>query len=946
VRIFQLAKELNVESQEIMDALDDMGVEHVRSNLAALDDELVKELRLLFKPKPSTAKASKEEAVKRALAEREAREKAAEEAARREDERKQAARRAALERAAARRDELRRESEQAKKSRQEQQRTAQDEAATEPPRREEPTPAEPPKAPPQTQEPAARIEQQPTPQSTEAEEHPIVAEHIEDPEVAATAGETGGESAEGEAAATEEEPRPEAPEQAEDEQAPTGPEAADADKPAGLGKAVVAPPPTTAKERAEMLGKPLSEARQRPAGRRRPAPQPSAPAAPPRGAPPRPGAPGGAPGGAPPKKRSKRQAARKKAAEEQAAAERQQQEAAQKAGADDQPVGQVKVSDGITVKDLAERMGRKAKDLIQRLFMEKKILATINHALDEETAKWVVETFGGTPVVIGVEEEAAAPAAEAPAEEEQAEAAASAGSHPRAPVVTMMGHVDHGKTSLLDVIRKTRIAEREAGGITQHIGAYKIHEPTTRSKELTGDIVFLDTPGHEAFTSMRSRGAKITDIVVLVVAADDGVMPQTLEAINHARAAGDPLIVAVNKIDKPGANPDRVLQQLAEREVLVEEFGGDVVAVRVSAKTMEGIGDLLEMIQLVAEVQELKADPERPASGTVLEAKLDKSRGPIATVLVQNGTLQVGDVFVVGSSTGRVRALVDEQQQRLDSAGPSTPVVVMGLSDVPQAGDTLQVFADEQKARQIALYRQEKVREEEQARRSAAPTLERLHAMIAEGEVNELPMVVKADVQGSAEVLVHAVEKLSTSEVQVRVIHAGTGAITENDILLASASGAIVVGFNVRPERGVLDVAEREGVDVRLHTVIYKVTEEIEQAMLATLSPVEKEVYLGRAQVRDTFKVPKIGTVAGCYVVDGEVRRDARVRLLRDNVVVHEGRIASLKRFKDDAKQVRQGFECGIGLERFQDIKLGDEIEAFAIVTSKRDSLETDRARS
>jgi translation initiation factor IF-2 len=389
-----------------------------------------------------------------------------------------------------------------------------------------------------------------------------------------------------------------------------------------------------------------------------------------------------------------------------------------------------------------------------------------------------------------------------------------------------------------------------------------------------------------------------------------------------------------------------VIQQLAEHGVLVEEYGGDVVAVRVSAKTMEGIDDLLEMIQLVAEVQELRADPERPATGTVIEAKLDKSRGPIATVLVQNGTLRVGDVFVVGSSTGRVRALVDDLDQRLEGAGPATPVVVMGLSDVPQAGDTLQVFADEQKARQIALYRQEKTREEEQARRASAPTLERLHAMIAEGQVNELPMVVKADVQGSAEVLVHAVEKLSTSEVQVRVIHAGTGAITENDILLASASGAIVVGFNVRPERGVLEIAEREGVDVRLHTVIYKVTEEIEQAMLATLSPVEKEVYLGRAEVRDTFKVPKVGTIAGCYVVDGEVRRDARVRLLRDNVVVHEGRIASLKRFKDDAKQVRQGFECGIGLERYQDIKLGDEIEAFAVVTSRRDSLETNPARS
>lgn len=596
------------------------------------------------------------------------------------------------------------------------------------------------------------------------------------------------------------------------------------------------------------------------------------------------------------------------------------------------------------MKDLAERMNRKAKDLIQRLFMEKKILATINHALDEETARWVVEAFGGTPRLIEIEEEALGGTAESERTEEEA-AAAAGGTHPRAPVVTMMGHVDHGKTSLLDRIRRSRVAEREAGGITQHIGAYKVLQPTPDGSG-ESEIVFLDTPGHEAFTSMRARGAKITDIIVLVVAADDGVMPQTLEAINHARAAGDPLVVAVNKVDKPGANPDRVLQQLAEHEVLVEQFGGDVVAVQVSAKTGDGIDDLLEMILLVAEVQELKADPDRPASGTVLEAKLDKSRGPVATVLVQNGTLSIGDVFVVGSSTGRVRALFDENNQRVDKAGPATPVVVMSFDDVPQAGDMLQVFADEQKARQIALYRQDKVREEEQARRAAAPTIERLHAMIQQGEVNEVPLVVKADVQGSSEVLVHALERLSTEEVQVRVIHSGTGAITENDILLASASRAIVIGFNVRPERGVLEIAEREGVDVRLHTVIYKVTEEIEQAMLATLSPVEKEVYLGRAEVRDTFKVPKIGTIAGCYVIDGEVRRDAKVRLLRDNVVIHEGRISSLRRFKDDAKAVRQGFECGIGLERYQDIKLGDEIEAFEIVASKRDSLEPNRASS
>ncbi|MCU0254768.1 MAG: translation initiation factor IF-2, partial [Acidobacteria bacterium] len=501
--------------------------------------------------------------------------------------------------------------------------------------------------------------------------------------------------------------------------------------------------------------------------------------------------------------------------------------------------------------------------------------------------------------------------------------------------------VDHGKTSLLDAIRKTRVAEREAGGITQHIGAYKVKH---RREGLDREIVFLDTPGHEAFTMMRSRGARVTDIVVLVVAADDGVMPQTIEAINHAKAAAVPLVVAVNKVDKPGARPERVKQQLADRGVLVEDFGGDVVAVDVSAKALTGIDNLLEMILLVTDLQELGANPDVPAAGTVLEAKLDKARGPIATVLVQNGTLRVGDVFVVGSLVGRVRALVDEHEKRVTKAEPSTPVVVMGLEDVPQAGDTLQVFPDEQRARQIALYRQTKRREEEAARRTKLPTLETLHQQIKEGDVSELAIVVKADVQGSVEVLRKSIEDLSTPEVTVRVIHSGTGAISETDILLASASRAIVVGFNVRPDRGVADVAREEGVDIRLHTVIYNVTEEIKKAMLAQLSPVEKEVALGRVEVRQVFRIAKIGVVAGCYVTDGVVRRDAQVRLLRDNVVIHTGKISTLRRFKDDAREVRSGFECGIALERYQDLKPGDELEAFTIEMTRRESLDPSAA--
>ncbi len=861
MRIFQIAQELGVDSKEILDALEDMGLQ-VKSNLAALEEDVVTELRDLFKPKPKAAITPKEEAVRRAIADREARERAAEEAARREEERKAQARRAALERAAKRRQ------------------AAHAPAAP----AAEPVPVEP--------ERAARGEVPAAP-----------AGPAERPTEAVARADEG--TARPEAAAPATAPPPTPPPASRPPHAPPT---------SRLGRAVIAPPPATAKERAELLGRPLSQIRGGTAApSRRATPGGARPAAPPAAPGPRrphpPAPPSRTTPTAPP--------------------------VARRPAEPEVPVGEITISEGITVKDLAERMDRKAKDIITRLFLQKGIMATINHALDEDTARWVVEAFGGTATVVGMEVEAIAEALSGQSTEAVQQATGK--KSPRAPVVTFMGHVDHGKTSLLDAIRKTRVAEREAGGITQHIGAYKVrHRREGDEKE----IVFLDTPGHEAFTLMRARGARVTDIVVLVVAADDGVMPQTVEAINHARAAGVPLVVAVNKVDKPNARPERVKQQLADREVLVEDFGGEVVSVPVSAKALSGIDHLLEMILLVADMQELGANPDVPATGTVLEAKLDKARGPIATVLVQNGTLKVGDVFVVGSLVGRVRALVDEHDKRVSDAGPSTPVVVMGLEDVPQAGDTLQVFPDEQRARQISLYRQTKRREEDAARRAGRPTLETLHQQIQEGEVKELAIVVKADVQGSVEVLRKSIEDLSTPEVGVRVIHAGTGAVSETDILLASASRAIVIGFNVRPDRGVVDTAREEGVDIRLHTVIYDVTDEIKKAMLAQLSPVEKEVPLGRVEVRQVFRIAKVGTVAGCYVTEGIVRRDAQARLLRDNVVIHTGRIATLRRFKEDAREVRSGFECGIALERYNDIKPGDEIEAYTVEMTRRESLE------
>jgi translation initiation factor IF-2 len=495
----------------------------------------------------------------------------------------------------------------------------------------------------------------------------------------------------------------------------------------------------------------------------------------------------------------------------------------------------------------------------------------------------------------------------------------------RAPVVTVMGHVDHGKTSLLDAIREARVAEREAGGITQHIGAYHV---TINNR----DIVFLDTPGHEAFTLMRARGAKVTDIVVLVVAADDGVMPQTREAIDHAKAASVPMIVAINKIDKPNANTERVKRELTELDLMPEEWGGKTVTVEVSARKKTNLDLLLEMILLVSEIGELKANPKRSATGTVLEAKLDKGRGPVATVLVQDGTLSVGDTFIAGPIVGRVRALIDDRGRPTKSAGPSTPVEVLGLAGLPQPGDVFQV-ADAAKARQIATFREEQAKTRALGAKGGRLTLESLQAQISEGGMKELPIIIKADVQGSAEVLADTLTKLSDERVKIRIIHSGVGAINESDVLLAAASNAIVIGFNVRPDRNAADVAERDKVDIRLHSVIYNVVDEMKKAMSGLLEPTLREVRIGSADVRETFKVPKFGTIAGCMVMEGRITRsgDTQARLLRDNVVVYEGKIGSLRRFKDDVSEVKAGFECGIGFERYNDIKVGDVIEAFVV---------------
>lgn len=569
------------------------------------------------------------------------------------------------------------------------------------------------------------------------------------------------------------------------------------------------------------------------------------------------------------------------------------------------------MAEGITVKELSEKLGIKANLVIKRL-VEKKIFATINQTLDVKLAEELARDFGASTNKVSYEEETTHEIQQTEVEQDRER---------RPPVVTIMGHVDHGKTSLLDAIRMANVAAGEAGGITQHIGAYHVEKNGK-------NVVFIDTPGHEAFTRMRARGAKVTDIVVLVVAADDGVMPQTLEAIDHAKAAGVPIIVAINKIDKPDAQPDRIKQQLADRGLLAEDWGGDTVMVPVSARAKTNLDLLLEMILLVAELQDLKANPARPAMGTVLEAQLDRGRGPVATVLVRNGTLRVGDYFICGSVFGRVRAMFDDAGQSIREVAPSMPAEVLGLESLPEVGDSLQVVTDTAKAKQIVIYRESKARELAMSRTNRI-TLDQLHDQLKEGETKELNIILKTDVGGTAEVLTDTLQKLSNDKVKIRVLHSGVGAITDTDVLLASASNAIIVGFNVRPERTAQATADQEKVDIRLHTIIYELADEIKKAMSGLLEPVFKEVYKGRAQVREVFRISKVGQVAGCFVDDGVLTRNSEVRLLRDNVVIYTGKIESLKRFKNDASEVKSGFECGVSLANFNDVKPGDVIEAF-----------------
>jgi translation initiation factor IF-2 len=602
------------------------------------------------------------------------------------------------------------------------------------------------------------------------------------------------------------------------------------------------------------------------------------------------------------------------------------------AGRMDSPGGEgdlkpVRLVEGSTVKEFAEKLGIKPKDVVA-LLLQQGVFATINQALNDEVVMDLGHRFGYEVSFVPFEEMIA--------EEEFEELIATDADDvevPRAPVVTVMGHVDHGKTSLLDAIRTTNVAGGEAGGITQHIGAYSVQVPSPDNPNETRRVVFLDTPGHEAFTLMRARGAKATDVVVLVVAADDGVMPQTIEAIEHSRAAGVPIVVAINKVDKPDANPDRVRQELAQQGLNAVEWGGETEMVQVSAKKRENIDTLLETILLTSDILNLRASTTRLASGVVLEAKLDRGRGAVATALVQQGTLRVGDPFIVGQIFGKVRAMFNDRGEAVTEVGPATPVEVLGLQGVPQAGESFQVVADVSRAQQISGHRQAAERQ-----RTLIKSTKRGIEALGETEVKELLVVLKADVQGSVEVLKSTLQKMSSERVKVKVVRSGVGAITESDVLLASATQAgtsstavVIIGFNVRPESRAGDLAKQEGVDIRLHSIIYKVEEEIKAAQIGMLEKIEREKILGKADVREVFRVPKIGAVAGCMVIDGIMKRNARARLIRDGVVSWEGNIISLRRFKDDASEVREGFECGIGLENFNDIKVGDQIEAYMI---------------
>ena len=584
--------------------------------------------------------------------------------------------------------------------------------------------------------------------------------------------------------------------------------------------------------------------------------------------------------------------------------------------------GVVEIGDTITVKELCEKLGKPTAEVIKNLIFLG-VMAGVNQEIDFATAEKLCEKY--EVIAERKEEETELEAFEEDTDivEENLEK--------RPPIVTIMGHVDHGKTSLLDAIRKARVTDTEAGGITQHIGAYTV--------TLNGEkITFLDTPGHEAFTAMRARGAQVTDIVILVVAADDGIMPQTKEAISHCKAANVPMIVAINKIDRPGANVDRVKQELTEHGLVSEDWGGDTICVPVSAKTGENLDSLLEMILLTAEMQELTADPNRKSKGTVIEAKLDKGRGAVASLLIQNGTLHVGDSILVGSTYGRIRAMFDDMGKKIKSAGPSIPVEVLGLSEVPAAGDRFVVVKDEKTARNMAEIRKDKIKTESH-QASHRVSLEDLYSQIQEGKVKELSIIVKADVQGSVEAIRQSLEKLSTDDVKVRVIHGAVGAITETDITLAAASNALMIGFNVRPDSNAVSMAEKDGVDIKTYRIIYDAIEDVKSAMIGMLDPEYKEVINGKAEVRMTYKISNVGTIAGCYVTDGKIVRNSEVRVIRDGIVIFESVLASLKRFKDDAKEVNKGYECGLSVERFNDLKEGDIIESFTMEAVKRKEL-------
>ncbi len=572
----------------------------------------------------------------------------------------------------------------------------------------------------------------------------------------------------------------------------------------------------------------------------------------------------------------------------------------------------IKVQEQVTVSELAKVMGIKAALLVKKL-ISMGVMVNVTQAVDFETASLVADEFGYELELDQFEIEDILTE-----EEDKAE-----NLKPRPPVVTIMGHVDHGKTSLLDYIRESNIIAGERGGITQHIGAYYVQRES-------GDIVFLDTPGHEAFTAMRARGAKITDLIVLVVAADDGAMPQTKEAINHARAANIPIVVAINKMDKANANPDKVMRELAELELAPEDWGGDTLFANISAKTGEGIDELLELIQLQSELLELKANPDKPARGTIIEAKLDKSKGAVATVLIKSGSLKQGDHFICGGHFGRVRAMLSSRGKRMTSAGPSVPVEIYGISGVPMAGDEFVAVEDEKKAKQIIDHRLDQIKAKDIAKQGIV-SLDDLFEKIKEGEIKELNIIIKADVQGSLEALSDSLQKLSTAEVKLKLIHTSTGAITETDVMLASASGAIIIGFNVRANPRVVEIAEKEKIDIRYYDVIYDAIQDVRNAMAGLLEPIYQENFIGRVEVKEIFRVPKVGTVAGCYVTEGHVERNANIRLLRDEVVIYNGKLSSLRRFKDDVKEVQSGYECGIGLENYQDIKPGDVLEAYEI---------------